>query len=618
MTEAREWLQRGLAAHQAGDSAVAESAYRQAIALTGDADAWHMLGMLQHQGADSAAALESLHQALLKRPGDAAILANRAAVHLSGGDAAAARTDAERSVRARPDLYAGWINLGLALEAQAAFDAAVTALEHAHALRPNPASEAALQRCCFALARALGIGGRPSGSEQVWARYFALGGDAADAWLLRANAAVDLGRHDLGLQYLGEARRRAPESADPASAELIAYCHRPDTDAQLLSRMTRSWAMKFCRDFASDPLSRVRARMRRIGFYSPRFAAGPMASLVLPLLQQLRQHAIEVYLYAGFDHVDDDTPRFRAAAHVWRACHADSDAELVQHARADQLDVMVDLCGHAPGNRLRAFALRMAPLQLSWGDWFASTGLPNMDVFFGDPVLTPTSEDACYTERVQRLPHSRFVYRAPESASVSMASLNNDRRPLRFVSLNRISKLTDATVACWSRVLQAVPGSELQLRSASLDEAGSAALLRKRFAHHGVVGARVLCAGFAGYDAVLADYARADIALDPFPFNGCVTTLDALWMGVPVVALRGRSLVARQGASLLVAHGCADWVAKDVDDYVAIAAGLAQSRPELQQHRQALLAMRDTSVLFDVPRFAEDWLAALAASEARL
>jgi predicted O-linked N-acetylglucosamine transferase (SPINDLY family) len=277
----------------------------------------------------------------------------------------------------------------------------------------------------------------------------------------------------------------------------------------------------------------------------------------------------------------------------------------------------VDLCGHAPGNRLRAFARRMAPLQVSWGDWFATTGVPNMDVFLGDAMLTPAAEDDCYSERVLRLAHSRFVY-APQGTALDLPDprvLGEGR--LRFVSLNRISKLTDATVSCWARILSALPESELLLRSAALDEPQTAALLRQRFSQQGIAAERILCFGFASYQDVLADYAQADIALDPFPFNGCVTTLDALWMGVPVVALRGRSLVARQGASLLMAHGCADWVAENADDYLAIAMRLAQSRAELRQHSQVLLAKRETSVLFDVPGFTTDWLAALAASNAK-
>jgi protein O-GlcNAc transferase len=614
MTDARSWLQRGLAAHQAGETQAAVDAYRRAIELADDADAWHMLGMLRHQQGDSEAALDSLQQALRQRPADPAVLANRAAVHLARGDFNSAEDDAELAARSRPQSYAAWINLGLAQEAQGMLDTALSAFERAHALRPGAAAREALLRCLFALAKIRGLNGRPSAAEKLWLRYLALGGDSADAWLLRANVASDLGRHEDALDWLAEARRRAPGSSEYASAELIARCHCVDTDVRVLSRMTRAWAKRFCTQTAGWHEPATSSALRRIGFYSPRFAAGPMASLVLPLLQQLHRQGIEVFLYAGFDHSDDATPRFRAAAQVWRDVHTDTDEMLVQRVSADALDALVDLCGHAPGNRLRALAQRMAPLQVSWGDWFASTGVPNMDAFLGDAVLTPAAEDDCYSERVLRLAHSRFVY-APQvtAADVPVRSRRSDGR-LRFVSLNRISKLTDATVSCWARVLNAVPESELMLRSAALDEAQTAKVLRQRFAHHGIAGERILCAGFASYQDVLADYAQADIALDPFPFNGCVTTLDALWMGVPVVALRGRSLVARQGASLLTAHGCEDWVAASVDEYVGIAVRLAQSLTGLEDHRRSLLAKRDTSALFDVAGFTADWLSALSAS----
>lgn len=611
MTDARNWLRRGLAAQQAGEIQAAIEAYRHAIELSGDADAWHMLGMLQHQRGDSEAALECLQQALRQRPADPAVLANRAAVHLARGHFNLAEDDAELASRSRPQSYTAWINLGLAQEGQGMLGTALSAFERAHALRPGEATRTALLRCLFASAKVQGLNGRPSNAEKLWLRYWALGGDSADAWLLRANVAGDLGRHEEALDDLAEARRRAPESAEYASAELIAHCHSVNTDARVLSRMTRAWAKRFCTKTAGWHEPVQCAALRRIGFYSPRFAAGPMASLVLPLLQQLSRLGIEVFLYSGFDYCDDDTPRFRAAAQVWRDVHTDTDEALVQRVSADRLDALVDLCGHAPGNRLRAFALRMAPMQVSWGDWFATTGVPNIDVFLGDKVLTPASEDDHYSERVVRLARSRFVYAPQIGAREVELGLERGAGPRRFVSLNRISKLTDATVSCWARILAALPDSELRLRSAALDEPRTAALVRQRFSNHGISGERIQCFGFANYQDVLSDYAQADIALDPFPFGGCVTTMDALWMAVPVVTLRGNSLVARQGASLLTAHGCAEWIAEDEEHYVRIAIQLAQQRSALQSCRQALLAKRETSILFDAPAFAVHWLVAL-------
>lgn len=609
--EARQWLQRGLSAHRANDLIKAASCYQRAIDINGNADAWHMLGMLTHQKGDSKAALDCLQHALHHRPFEPSILANRAAVQLALGDFSQAEIDASQAARARPDLYAAWINLGLALEAMSRWKEAHIALKRAHSLRPSETTLKALQRCMFRLAQDLSLTGRPSAAALAWKEYFESGGDAADAWLLRANVAGDLAQHDHSLQFYSEARSRMPDSADCASAELIAACHLAETDAAAQARMTQSWAQRFCADIKSDPLPLRHSNPRRIGFYSPRFAAGPITNLVLPLLKVLHARGIEIYLYSGFEYSDVDTSSFRAVAQVWRSCQVYSDDELVKQARHDELDVMADLCGHAPGNRLRAFAQRMAPLQLSWGDWFASTGVPNMDIFFGDAVLTPPDEDINFSERVVRLPRTRFIYAPPPQAAIVTRPASKQNRPLRLASFNRLSKLSDSTVVCWARILSEVPNAELYLRAAALNEAASVEATQRRFAAHGIAPERVICQGFGSYADVLADYAEVDIALDPFPFNGCVTTLDALWMGVPVVALHGKCLVARQSASLLEAHNCGAWVAKDIKEYVAIVTRLTESKTQCLDHRQQLLAARVDSVLFDVQKFADNWLAAL-------
>ncbi len=611
MTAASDWLRRGLDAHRAGDLSNAAECYQRAIDLADDADAWHMLGMLHHQAGAANAAFDCLAQALRQRRDDPAILANRAAVKIALGDFAGAYADAEQATLARPSLYAAWFNLALAAEATARWDQALAALQHAQALRPGASVQSVQQRCAFALARALSLGGHPSKALDAWRQYFDAGGDAADAWLLRANAASDLGRHDDSIRYLANARERAPDSADYASAELIALCYQPGTKSITQTHMAREWGRVYCADIASDPLPIRRAVAQRIGFYSPRFAAGPIASLVLPLLKVLHERGIGIYLYAGFDHQDDDTPRFAELARAWRYCADHTDAALVLQARVDALDVMVDLCGHAPGNRLRAFAQRMAPLQLSWGDWFASTGVPNMDLFFGDPVLTPAAEDYCFSERVLRLPHTRFVYAPPPSALLIEPSPRSEQAPIRFASFNRLSKLTDQTIACWAKILGAVAGSELYLRAAALDEDEAVIDIRRRFAAHGIAPARLLCKGFGSYAEILADYASVDVALDPFPFNGCVTTLDALWMGIPVIALHGKCLAARQSAALLAAHGFAQWVAEHEDDYLRIAVDITRSRAALAEFGGALRAARSHSVLFDAHRFADDWLGQL-------
>lgn len=611
MTDARQWLKRGLDAHRAGAWEAAAEAYQRAIDLADLSDAWHMLGMLRHQLGDSPAALRALQQALDRQPDTAAILANRAVVLLAGGQFEAARLDAERASELNPDSYAAWFNLAQAFDGLARHGEGLRALLQAQRLRPDADIASRILRAKFRHGRELALGGQPSAALAVWGDYFEHGGDDADAHLLRANVLSDLARHEEARSDYQAACASAPDNPEYASAALIASCFQPEVDACQQFALAQSWAARFCAHRPVPSMPAPQAASPRIGFYSPRFAAGPMASLVLPLLAELKALGVSLYLYSGFDYSDSETPRFRALAQHWRDVRDQDDNSLVRDIRADELDVLVDLCGHAPGNRLRAFAERMAPLQVSWGDWFASTGVPSMDLFLSDPVLSPQGDEAAFSERLLRLPNTRFAYAPLQGWEAPPQHRLAQPRGPRFASFNRLSKLTDATLQCWAGLLAQLPDASLHLQAAALDEPATLAYTRKRFVDLGIAADRIHARGFSSYAETLAHYGEIDIALDPFPFNGCVTSFDALWMGVPVVALRGQTLVGRQSAALLHAHGCADWVAETMDGYIEIARSLAEPAA-LQAARGRLLQARADSPLFDVRGFARDWLAAVA------
>ncbi len=611
MTDARDWLKRGLDAHRSGTLEAAAEAYQQAIDLGDLADAWHMLGMLKHQQGDQAGALHCLERALDRQQDNAAILANRAVVLLANGAFESARIDAARASELNADSYAAWFNLAQALDGLGRYGEVIDALLQVQRLRPDAAISARIVQARFNAARGLSLAGQPSAAANAWDEYFAQGGDAPDAHLLQANVLADLGRHDDSLLAYQAARTHTPDNPDYASAALIATCFQPAIDARAQYAQTQDWARRFCADLVDVPIPARPRPIPRIGFYSPRFAGGPMASLVLPLLRELRALGIELHLYSGFDYQDGDTPRFQALAQCWRDVPSLDDVALVQRVRADELDVLVDLCGHAPGNRLRAFAQRMAPLQVSWGDWFASTGVPAMDVFLTDSVLSPTGDDAAFSERLLRLPITRFAYAPPQEwMDVPARSNGAHQGGLRLASFNRLSKLTDDTLQCWAELMRQLPASSLHLQAAALDEAATLHYTRQRFADQGIDAGRIHASGFSSYAKTLEHYREVDIALDPMPFNGCVTSFDALWMGVPVVALRGRTLVGRQTAALLHAHGCADWIAESAQEYVELVMRLAEPAV-LGTAQQRLQQARRSSPLFDTQRFARDWLAAL-------
>lgn len=561
-----------LALHRGGHLVEAEAGYRALIAHTGNADAMQLLATLLHQQGRSDEAIAWLDRALPHLVQQDAAESNRAAMLLALGRPDEARATAEQVLRRDPGHIGANRNLALALLAMAR------------------ASDDLIAAC------------------SAYRRYEALNGDDPAAYVEFGNALQNIGDADAAIARFERARELAPRSPELASAALIAAHFDARADAVQLSTRARQAGALYASDLAGRAL--LQGDSLCFGFYSPRFGDGPIHSLVLPVLRELRRRGVRLVLCAGVEHDAESVP-FRAVADAWYGVGALEDAAFADLVERERVGVMFDLCGHAPGNRLRAFAARLAAVQVSWGDWFCSTGIASMDLFIADPVTVPDAEDGLFSERVLRLPRTRFAYALPEEAPAPSAEV-----PHRacFASFNRLSKLTEVTIRAWAMILQRVPESILLLRSAGLEQPSLRSHTIARIVAAGVAPGRVLMDSFGSYRATLVRYRDVSIALDPFPFNGCVTTLDALAMQVPVVALHGRSLVARQTSALLHAIGCEDWVAADTAAYVEIAVRLAGRSANAAARSR--LRSAGQQAIFDIARFTDDLLNRIRATGA--
>jgi predicted O-linked N-acetylglucosamine transferase (SPINDLY family) len=290
----------------------------------------------------------------------------------------------------------------------------------------------------------------------------------------------------------------------------------------------------------------------------------------------------------------------RRAAAAWRDLPADDEAAAATIA-ADELDLLIDLAGHAPGHRLAVLARKPAPVQATWLDSFETTGVPAIDYFVSDAVHTPDAEAVHFSERLVRLPRCRFAYRSFVATPCTTAP-SGTRGFVTFGSFNRHAKITPSVLALWRAVLDAMPESRLLLRASAYRGAGTVEWLRRNWADAGMPVERIDFHPYVPLAEAIAAYRGVDVALDPFPYNGGVTTCDALSMGVPVIALEGDRMIARQSAALLRAAGNAEWIAGSERDYVALAARVAEQvrRGEI---RAALHAEFAQSALCDVTAF---------------
>jgi protein O-GlcNAc transferase len=359
-----------------------------------------------------------------------------------------------------------------------------------------------------------------------------------------------------------------------------------------------------------DPHKRL-----KIGYVSADFRAHSVAYFIEPILARHDHDQVEVYCYYTGAMDDTVTQRLAKLADHWITARGLSDAMLAERVRSDDIDILVDLAGHTGGNKLLVFARKPAPIQITWIGYLGTTGLRSMDYRMTDVIADPPgSGDDAHSERLIRLPRTCLCYRPPSDAPpvAALPALANGF--VTFGSFNAPAKHNSRVLDVWASILRAVPGSRLLLKGRGLDRgklrSGTLAVFEKA----GIATERVR---LQSYDSDVNDhlsrYAEIDIGLDPFPYNGVTTTCEALWMGVPVVGLRGNRHSARMCASLLTNAGLAQCVAETCADYEALAKALAYDLPRLVALRRGLRDGVRQSALTDERGVARDVEAAFRA-----
>jgi predicted O-linked N-acetylglucosamine transferase (SPINDLY family) len=345
---------------------------------------------------------------------------------------------------------------------------------------------------------------------------------------------------------------------------------------------------------------RSAGRRLRVGYVSADFRQHAVAWFAEPLLAAHDRTCVELYCYAEVASPDTTTERFRALADHWRSTVGVSDASLADMIRDDGIDVLVDLTGHTAGNRMLVFARKPAPVQVisPLGHGYTS-GLPTMDGFLADSSLVPPGAEALFSERIMRLPRIPLAYAPPDEMPPVGPLPAAENSHVSFGYFGRPERLNDDVVAAWSRILHAVPGSRLVLNSAPYREEAFRELVADRFVAQGIERDRLELIATAPQPRTWAAYGDIDIALDPFPHNAGTTTIEALWLGVPVVSLAGRPSVGRFGAMILHAVGMDEWVSDTVDEYVARAVAAAADLNALAQLRAGLRSRVAQSPLCD-------------------
>ena len=454
-------------------------------------------------------------------------------------------------------------------------------------------------------------------------RVLALAPEQPDAHGNLAAVLREQGEIPAAVEHYRRALAAKPQSSLIFSSYLLA--RQADASARPADLLAdhRRWAERFAAPLDPGPAGMFGrrdadpARRLRVGYVSADLRSHSVASFIEPLIGAHDRSAVEVFCYSSTIH-DAVTERIRARADAWRETRHLTDAALAELVVQDRIDVLVDLSGHTADHRLLCFARRPAPVQVSYCGYPGTTGLSAIGWRLTDAIADPEGEsDAYHTERLWRLPNGFLTYQ-PELPDLPPASplpaLGPGGPAVTFGSFNNLSKLNDGVLDLWAAVLGSVPGARLLLKCRGLGDDGPRSRVSQRLAAAGLPPDRLVVVPYSRTRLEhLAVYNEVDIALDSFPYNGTTTTCEAMWMGVPVVTLKGRAHPGRVGASLLTRMGLHELIAETPEDYAAACARLASDLPGLAALRAGLRTRFAASALGTPAAVARDIEAAYRA-----
>lgn len=359
------------------------------------------------------------------------------------------------------------------------------------------------------------------------------------------------------------------------------------------------------REIVPYPDRRYHHERLRIGYLSADLCEHPVASLLYPLLQYHDRSRFRVYCYSATAHEDHVTALLREKAEIWRDIADAADAEAAETIRQDEIDILFDLSVHTKDSRLSLLAYRPATVQISGIGDVNSTGLPAVDYFLTDCCcMEERAMRDFFVERPLCLPHCHFCYAPLKEMPEPAAAPCLERGYVTFGSFNNFGKMTDEVLALWCRILRAVPGSRLILKHQLFDSEEGRSFVREKLERIGFPLSRVELRGFS--KTYLQEYRELDIALDTHPYTGGITTLEALYMGVPVISLYGRRHGTRFGYSFLQNIGLEELAADSPDAYVEVAVSLAKDEALLALLHGNLRQMMQDSPLMDGAQYAKD------------
>jgi predicted O-linked N-acetylglucosamine transferase (SPINDLY family) len=506
-----------------------------------------------------------------------------------------------KAIELRPDYTEAMNNLGILLLERGRAEESVEILKRATEINPDFAG------AFHNLGNSLRELGRAEEALVALRRAMELHPHYPGAYNTAGIALLNIGRVREAMESYRKALSLSPGDVMTHSNLLFAMHFSADCDAEAIHKEARAWDAQH-----GKPLRLLRKphtnrrdpdRRLRVGYVSPDLGKHVVGYNLLPLLAQHDPEQVESYCYSSLTRPDEITAQLQAESTIWREVAFLSDEQLADQIRADSIDILVDLSLYTGGNRLRTFAIVPAPVQITYLGYCSTSGVDGMHYRFSDPHLDPPDTDLQWcSEETIRLPETYWCY-SPGGIAPAASPLPADEKGfVTFGCMNQFPKDSEPALNLWWEILKRVQNSRLIIHAPAGDYLND---VQQKIAQSGVDPARVEFVGRQSWDAYMRTCHRIDIGLDPFPYNGGITTCDMMWMGVPIVTLSGGTAVGRGGRSILCNVGLPEMVAYDRGQYVKIAAELAEDLSRMRDLRKTLRERMKSSPLMNAPRFAK-------------
>jgi protein O-GlcNAc transferase len=566
-----------------------------------DVAAWTLLGQAVSALSRADEAVQAFTRAARLDPNDANAQSNLSVALMRAGNPWKAIDAAKCAIALNPKLPEAFASLGHAYNVLEMSEEASSAFTTALRLRSN------FPDALLGVARSEQNSGRPSRAIVALLRASENSGERQEYLASLATAYREIG----DLKSARIVSKRAAEQSQGlsylASNAIMSEQYDPEISDEDATESAKEWGLyQVSMTRAAPRTAKLASRgaKLRIGYVSADIYRHPVGWLGGGPISCHDRANFHITVYANQTAADELTSGVKRSVDAWVPILGLDDDTVAAKVAVDEIDVLVDLSGHTAGNRLGVFARRPAPVQLSWLGYFATTGLPTMDyVLLDDHHLVPGAEQL-FVEKVITLPGCRFCYSAPPYAADPAPPPSLETGFTTFGSFNNAAKVNDNVLALWAQVLAAVPGSNLLLKWRSYVDPILQARTRFEFSTRGIDPQRIKFDGKTPHSDMLAQYSQVDIALDPFPFSGGLTSCEALWMGVPVVTLPGSRPASRQTHSILLTIGRPEFSAATPAAYVGIAADLAGNAGRLASLRKSLRPEMANSSLCDAKGFA--------------